>query len=303
MSFPDIMIFIAGLLQFVVAGYALRLNRLFGSARVGWSLFWAFMLLALLHLVQFAVSFHDAGAASFGNEIAVMYALISLLLLIGMMHLETVLKERIKREQQEHAMRTELELEVKKKTAYLTRAIEGLQAEIDERKRMEAEVETTHIELRAVTRQAEMARLATDVLQRVGDMIQSVNASVGLVSDQVKQSKIANVVRVGELIRQHTADLGKFMANDPRGQKLPVYIAQLAEHLGGEQANLLNELASLKANLENVLTTQQDFARLAGVRHSAEVTAMIQESLNQHDELMPEYEPSKANRLDEVEVE
>ncbi|MGA2823359.1 MAG: hypothetical protein ABSE72_07505, partial [Bacteroidales bacterium] len=49
MSFPEIMGLVTGLLQFIVAGYALRLNRIFGTARVGWSLFWAFSLLALLH--------------------------------------------------------------------------------------------------------------------------------------------------------------------------------------------------------------------------------------------------------------
>ena len=43
---------LAGTLQLCVAIYAIRLNRLYGSARVGWSLFWAFSLLALLHFVQ-----------------------------------------------------------------------------------------------------------------------------------------------------------------------------------------------------------------------------------------------------------
>jgi hypothetical protein len=33
-------------------------------------------------------------------------------------------------------------------------------------------------------------------------------------------------------------DLGDFMARDPRGQKLPVHIAQLAEHLANEQTTL-----------------------------------------------------------------
>jgi hypothetical protein len=38
-------------MQLVVGGYALRLNRLFGTAKVGWPLFCA-ALPALLHLVQ-----------------------------------------------------------------------------------------------------------------------------------------------------------------------------------------------------------------------------------------------------------
>jgi phosphoglycerate-specific signal transduction histidine kinase len=191
---------------------------------VGWSLFWAFSLLALLHLVQSVVTFH--GATSFGAEIEVTYALISLLLLTGMLHLEAVLKERLRLEQNEQQMRVELESEVKTKTAYLTRAIEELQSEIDERKRMEEEVETTHLELRAVSKKARMAQIATKVLESVGEMLKSVNVSTGLVSDHVKQSKIANVVHVGALIRDHAEDLGKFMAHDPRGRKLPAYIAQ-----------------------------------------------------------------------------
>ena len=292
MNFPQIMGFIAGVLQFIVAGYALRLNRLFGPARVGWSLFWAFSLLALLHLAQTVAPFH--AATSFGIEVEVTYALISLLLLTGMVHLETVLKERIRLEQKEQQMRVELELEVQKKTAYLTRAIEELEAEIDERKRMEAEVETTHWELRAVSSKAGMARIATSVLESVGEMLKSVNVSTSLVSDHVKQSKIANVVHVGTLIREHAADLGKFMAHDPRGQKLPVYIAQLAEHLATEQTNLLNELESIKTNLEKVVAMQQVYAKLAGATDRASVNGVAQDGLTQRDGGVRRWETANA---------
>jgi len=280
MSFSEIMGIIAGLLQLIVAGYALRLNRLFGPARVGWSLFWAFFLLALLHLVQSATSFHSP--TQFGVEINVMYSLISLLLLTGMIHLETVLKERLRLEQEEQRMKAELELEVEKKTAYLTRAIEELQAEMDERKRMETEVETAHWELRAVSRKAEMAQIAANVLQSVGETIKSVNNSASVVSDHVKQSKIANVVHVGALIREHSADLGTFMTHDPRGQKLPVYIAQLAEHLAAEQTNLSSELESIKKNLEKIAAMHQDYIKLGEVSEMASINTTAPDKLAQH---------------------
>src|ERR1700690_1391515 len=93
-NLQEIMGFIATALQFIVAGYALRLNRIFGTARVGWSLFWAFSLLALLHLFQSVVSFNNG--AQLGIEIEVMYSLISMLLLTGMVHIETLLKERLR---------------------------------------------------------------------------------------------------------------------------------------------------------------------------------------------------------------
>jgi phage host-nuclease inhibitor protein Gam len=273
-SFPQVMGFITGALQFAVAGYALRLNRIFGTARVGWSLFLAFALLALLHLFQSVTSFNSG--AQLGVEIEVMYSLISLLLLTGMVHIETLLKERLRMEREELRLRAELESEVKKKTAYLTRAIEELQSEIDGRKRMEVEVEKTHKELLTASCQAGMVEIAAGVLHNVGNMLKNVDVSASLVSDQVKQSKIANVVRVGTLIREHVKDLGDFMARDPRGQKLPVYIAQLAEHLANEQTTLSSELESLRKNIEEVEAEQQSYTKLIGKDDVAKVTAPVE---------------------------
>lgn len=132
--------YLASAMQFIVAAHALRLNRRYGTARVGWSLFGAFSLLALLQLVQSMASF-EAGSNS-AMKINVTYALISFLLLIGMLHLETMLKERLHLERVEKKLRAELELEVKSKTAHLTRAIEELMGEIEETKRMTAIIES-----------------------------------------------------------------------------------------------------------------------------------------------------------------
>jgi phosphoglycerate-specific signal transduction histidine kinase len=265
------MSFIASALQFLVAGYALRLNHIFGTARVGWSLFWAFSLLALLHLFQ-SMELFNLGA-SLGIEVEVMYALISLLMLTGMVHIESLLKERLRMEREEQRLRAALELEVKKKTAHLTRAIEELQLEIDGRKRMEAEVEKTHKELLAASRQAGMVEIAASVMRNVGNMLKNADASAGLVSDQVKQSKIANIVHVGNLIREHVKDLSNFMARDPRGQKLPVYIAELAEHLANEQTTLSSELDSLRKNLGEAEAEQQSYTQLMSREDMAKVAA------------------------------
>jgi hypothetical protein len=133
---------VASTLQFIVAGYALRLNRRFGTARVGWSLFSAFSLLALLQLIQSTAPF-DANTNS-AVEINVTYALISFLLLVGMIHMETMLKERLRVERLEQQLRAGLETEVKTKTAHLTRAIDELMREIEESKRLATIIETSH---------------------------------------------------------------------------------------------------------------------------------------------------------------
>ena len=140
MNFPEVMSLVASVLQFIVAGYALRLNRIFGTARVGWSLFWAFSLLALLHFIQSVTSFNNG--VFMGAEIEVIYALIALLLLTGLIHLETLLRERRRVEQEEKRMRDGLELLVNDKTAHLTKAIQDLQLEIADRKQAEEALAT-----------------------------------------------------------------------------------------------------------------------------------------------------------------
>jgi len=286
-SFPQIMGFVTGTLQFLVAGYALRLNRIFGTARVGWSLFWAFALLALLHLFQ-SIPFFNAGEP-LGVEIEVMYSLISLLLLTGMVHIETLLKERLRMEREELRLRSELESEVKKKTAYLSRAIEELQLEIDGRKRMEAEIEKTQKELLAASRQAGMVEIAAGVLRNVGNILRNANVSASVVSDQVKQSKITNVVHVGALIREHVKDLGDFMSRDPRGQKLPEYIAQLAEHLANEQTTLSRELENLRKNIEEAEAEQESYTELMSKNDVAKEAAPAEPSpsMNGHKPAQP----------------
>jgi hypothetical protein len=256
MNYESTMSFVAGGLQFVVAGYALRLNRLFGTSRVGWSLFCAFALLALLHLVQSVTPSLEVAGQS-GIKIEVMYALISLLLLTGMVHMEALMKERLRMSKMEESLRAELESEVKKKTAYMMRAIEELQAEIDARKSMEVAMEESTSQLFHASRQVKAAESVNGLVEGMVNMLQSVNVSASLVADQVKQSKLANVVRIGNLISEHADNLGEFMSKDPRGQKLPQYISQLAEHLMTEQSALTRELDTIKHSLEAIIALEQ----------------------------------------------
>jgi len=73
---------IATLSQLAVAVYAIRLNRIFGIRRVGWSLFTAFALLAVSHFIA-AIQLFSSGS-QLGITIEVMYAFIWFLLLIGL---------------------------------------------------------------------------------------------------------------------------------------------------------------------------------------------------------------------------
>ena len=83
---------VLGLLPCIIPPYAYRLSRVFGTKRVGWLLFGVFVLLAALQLVRASVIMGWVADPSLTFDI--LYFLIPILLLIGMVHIETLFKER-----------------------------------------------------------------------------------------------------------------------------------------------------------------------------------------------------------------
>ena len=146
----------------------------------------------------------------------------------------------------------------------------------------EAEVERIHKELMAASRQAGMAEVATNVLHNVGNVLNSVNVSASLVTDRLKRSKAARLGDVAALLKEHTADLGAFLTEDERGRQLPNYLATLASQLHTERQSLLDELATLRANLDHIkdaVSMQQTYAKRCGVSENVIVTDLVEDSL------------------------
>jgi two-component system, cell cycle sensor histidine kinase and response regulator CckA len=126
------------LLPCLIPFYAFRLSRVFGTKRVGWILFAVFSSLAALQLI------HSLEPLNFGVDpritLDLLNFLIPMLLLIGMIHLETVFRGRLRLEEEEKRLRDGLEAQVKERTAALDAANEELQQEISLRKQGTAEL-------------------------------------------------------------------------------------------------------------------------------------------------------------------
>ncbi len=125
------------LLPCLIPPYAIRLTRLFGTRRVGWALFSVFTLLAGLQMVR-------AWPTRLGLDPTVtldlLNFLIPALLLISMVHIEMLFRERLRVEHEEKRMRDQLEIEVQERTAELDRTNDELQHEIVLRRQGEQEL-------------------------------------------------------------------------------------------------------------------------------------------------------------------
>jgi PAS domain S-box-containing protein len=154
--------------------------------------------------------------------------------------------------------------------------------DITARKQAEADLKQAHQELLKASRLAGRAEVATGVLHNVGNVLNSVNVSAGLVTDRLKKSKAAKLAKVAALLREHAPDLGAFLASDPKGKQVAPYLEQLAQHLVDEEQFILKELELLRANVEHIkviVAMQQNYAKVSGVIESVHLSELVEDAL------------------------
>ena len=117
--------FLAMALELCVPSYALRLVRRFGAAQVGSFVIIAFLSLALLHLFNPLKPWLGSGLA-----LSLVYAVASVLLLIGMGHTETVCQQRQQAQVDEENLRRRLDSEARERADDLLKVKHQMAQEI-----------------------------------------------------------------------------------------------------------------------------------------------------------------------------
>jgi signal transduction histidine kinase len=161
-----------------------------------------------------------------------------------------------------------------------------LKGEIEERKRVEMEVEQIHKQLVDASRQAGQAEVASNVLHNVGNVLNSVNVSANVIANQVRRSKTAGgLTKIAALITEHEGDLPAFFAQEDRSRKIPQYLNGLVGQLGSEREQALNELQHLTKNIDHIkeiVATQQSYAKVLGVKEVQSISALVEDVLRMH---------------------
>ena len=155
-------------------------------------------------------------------------------------------------------------------------------AQVVQKAQADAENEALNKKLLDTSRHAGMAEVATGVLHNVGNVLNSVNTSAGVIGNKVRGSKADGLARAVKLMDEHAGDLGTFITHDERGKHLPRFLAALAETLAGEQTVVLDELKLLTENLEHIKTivsTQQSYAGAFGLVETVVLDDLLEDAL------------------------
>lgn len=171
--------------------------------------------------------------------------------------------------------------------------------------------ESLNQQLLLTARQAGMAEVASTVLHNVGNILNSVNVSSGIIAEKIAQSKLSELSNLNALLFENQHNLAEFIKNDPRGSHLPKFIHSLSEYWVKEKEALTHESALLSKNVEhirNIIATQQDFSRTVTLVQLESIDKILEEALlisaiedpNNKISLSREYATLKPVLLDKV---
>jgi PAS domain S-box-containing protein len=154
--------------------------------------------------------------------------------------------------------------------------------DMTERRQAEEALRISQQKLLETSRLAGMAEVATGVLHNVGNVLNSVNVSAGLVVEKISRSKIPQITKAAELLTERNGDLVNYLTNDPNGKKLPTFFAKLGAFLEEENAELLREVDQLGRNIEHikeVVAMQQSYAKVSGVFENLPAEQLVEDAI------------------------
>ncbi|MDR8391577.1 ATP-binding protein [Aliifodinibius sp. S!AR15-10] len=168
-----------------------------------------------------------------------------------------------------------LEQKVSDRTAELNAKNKDLEEALSELKK-------TRSELVLKAHKAGMADLATGVLHNVGNILNSINASTALIDETLKNSRIQNLKKANEMLREHMDDIESFIVNNPKGKKLLRYYLKIEEPINQEYNNLKTQKDRLqeKVNLiVEAIAAQQDFSKADIITENVNLQKLVEKAL------------------------
>jgi PAS domain S-box-containing protein len=181
----------------------------------------------------------------------------------------------------------------------------GVTRDITVRNRAAAEREALQQQLMDASRLAGMTEVATGVLHNVGNVLNSVNVSVHLISDNLRASRVANLGKTVQLLRENRP--AHPTESDNRSQRLFDYLAALADHLQDEQRLLYSEAQAVAEKIEHIkriVSRQQAYTVSREMNEPIAPTQLIDDALTMNIAdhhvitIVREYEPLPLQLLD-----
>lgn len=170
-------------------------------------------------------------------------------------------------------------------SAYETSAGSGMISiltDVTRHRTAEMRIEGLRNELLQASHRAGMAEIATGVLHNVGNVLNSVNVSAEAIMKELESSRLHLLGRTVAMLEENEERLPEFLADDPRGRKLPALLGKLAQELEAERQRVHAELSRLRVHLglmRSIVEAQQSLAKLGDMAEPTRPDDLVRQTL------------------------
>ena len=191
--------------------------------------------------------------------------------------------------EQNDATIRDLNTNLERKVDERTLTLRLLHAELDQRNNELVAALSTVKDMQSqmveVAHRAGMTEIAAGVLHNVGNVLNSVNVSVAVISENLRRSKAAGVAKAGALLKEFSPDLVN-SGCDEKVKKLPDYLFMLGDALTAEQRDLASEAANLTEKIQhikNIINAQQTYTRRVSFKETVDILSLLDDLLAMHE--------------------
>ncbi len=145
-----------------------------------------------------------------------------------------------------------------------------------------AQLEAVQAELVANAHKAGMSDIASNILHNVGNTLNSLKTTGYALAQTVATSKIQDLLKANELLKQNMPDIENFILKNPKGKKLLNYYLEIGDILKSENESELRDLKRLREKTDTItdmISAQQKYVHTSNFAELMDVHEVIDNAL------------------------
>ena len=161
--------------------------------------------------------------------------------------------------------------------------ISGVIMDITVRKQTEEDMKRLNQQLIDLSRLSGMSEIATSTLHNIGNVLNSVNVSVSVIEDIIKNSNVKKLIKLNRHIQDNAEKIPDFLVSDPKGNLILSYLDGLSNSLYVDHIQINDEIKNLQKNIQHIkdiTVMQKDISGISGITEVININEIIDTAIN-----------------------
>lgn len=158
----------------------------------------------------------------------------------------------------------------------------GIIIDITKSKESEIKISELNKKLISAARRAGMTEVAVSVLHNIGNVLNSVNVSSGLILDKVETLKINHMEKAVNMINDNRENLSNYLTSDQKGKLIPKFLCEVIKDLKADIGLITVEIDNIRkysSHMREIINKQQQITSTEAVKEEFTVDEIITDAI------------------------